>query len=261
MRVVWTCFCGFLDIFRGFCQALLAQRASPSSQLASHCGEMSSDWLILGIHWELPDHNYISMVFILSWLMLIIGLNFRLWITAMEPDKLEWYMVLKDWCTDKVTENCPHYKDMYDVSLWCKGNDCSWSWAFWRSMSNKNKMVWENPWKTYEIAASSQRLAQFQAVCSLQFHSLSIPPQQRTMLCNLFLWTHLYWCLLYFLLLLRFLLQGRTGQWGKIWQIGNNFGNFASNKLGMGENCCTYLKSWMISIYSSCTLYTHLFIS
>ena len=162
----------------------------------------------------------------------------------MEPDKLEWYMALKDWCTDKVTENYPHYKDMYDVSLWCKGNDCSWSWAFWRSMSNKNKMVC--------------RLAQFQAVSSLQFHALNIPPQQR-------LWTHLYWCQLYLLrwllLLLHFLLQGRTGQRGKIWQIDNNFGNSASKKLGMGGNCCTNLKSWMISIYSLYTLYTHLFIS
>ena len=67
------------------------------------------------------------------------------------------------------------------VSLWCKGNDWSLSWAFWRSTSSKNQMIRENLWATYEIAVL-QRLAQFQALCSLQFHTLNIHHQQRPML-------------------------------------------------------------------------------
>ena len=34
------------------------------------------EWLILGISWELLAHNYISTVFIISWLIFMIGSNF-----------------------------------------------------------------------------------------------------------------------------------------------------------------------------------------
>ena len=44
----------------------------------------------------------------------MIGLNFGLWLKAMEPE-LKLYMVLKDQCTDIASEIYPHYKDMYPV--------------------------------------------------------------------------------------------------------------------------------------------------
>ena len=84
--------------------------------------------------------------------------------------------------------------------------------------------------------------------CHVQspFHVLNIPPQQRPMLRRLFLQSYLYQCQLCLLLLRHFLLQGRTGQWGKIRRISNNFGNSASKKHGTGENCCTKKSLWTL---------------
>ena len=50
------------------------------------------------------------------------------------------------------------------------------------------------------------------------------------------------------LLLKNFLLQGRTGQWGKILRISNIFGNYVSKKHGTRENCCMSAKKnlWML---------------
>ena len=61
----------------------------------------------------------------------------------------------------------------------------------------------------------------------------------------LFLRSHLYLCQLY-RLLWNYLLQGRTGQWGKIRRICNNFGNSATKKHGAGENCCTKKSLWTL---------------
>ena len=107
----------------------------------------------------------------------MIGLNFRLLITAMDPDELEWYMALKDLSPMHRYSNWNLSSHQGHISRWCKGHDCSRPRAFWRSTSSKSKMVWENPWKTPDIAVL-QRLAKFQALCSLQFHALNIPPQQ-----------------------------------------------------------------------------------
>ena len=71
-----------------------------SGWLVLASGEMGSDWLILGISWELLDHNYISTAFIISSLIFMICLNFRSWLKAMEPDELERCMAMKDRCTD-----------------------------------------------------------------------------------------------------------------------------------------------------------------
>ena len=35
----------------------------------------------------------------------------------MEPDELEWYIALKDLCTDIATEIYPHYKDLYPAGV------------------------------------------------------------------------------------------------------------------------------------------------
>ena len=51
---------------------------------------------------------------------------------------------------------------------------------------------------------------------------------------------------MYRLLLWNFLLQGRTGQWGKIRRIGNNFRNSATKNHGAGENCCTKKSLWTL---------------
>ena len=51
---------------------------------------------------------------------------------------------------------------------------------------------------------------------------------------------------MYRLLLWNFLLQGRTGQWGKIRRIGNNFENSATKNHGAGENCCTKKSLWTL---------------
>ena len=69
---------------------------------------------------------------------------------------------------------------------------------------------------------------------------------ERPMLHRLFLQSYLYQCQLCLLLLRHFLLQGRTGQWGKIRRISNNFGNSASKKHGTGENCCTKKSLWTL---------------
>ena len=66
----------------------------------------------------------------------------------------------------------------------------------------------------------------------------------------LFLRSHLYLCQLY-RLLWNYLLQGRTGQWGKIRRICNNFGNSATKKHGAGENCCTKKSLWTLLMKTS----------
>ena len=67
---------------------------------------MGSDWLILGILWELLDDNYISLstVFILSWLISTVFRVILSWSNST-------------WCwrisTDIATEIYAHYKEMY----------------------------------------------------------------------------------------------------------------------------------------------------
>ena len=168
---------------------------------------MGSDSKLFGIRWELLDN---------SRLMLIICLNFRPLITAKEPDELERYLALKDQCTDRdmATEIFPHYKD---VSLWWKGNDCSWSGAFCHNASRKNKMVRETQWKTSEIAVSHCILGDKQLRCTApnfrQCTASSFTPSTFLLskdtcyaACFSYATWHLFQCSLYRLLLRDFLL-------------------------------------------------------
>ena len=98
---------------------------------------MGSDSKLLGIRWDLQDHNYVYTVLILSYLMLIFCSNFRSWITVIETGELELYFG---------TEEAMHrYRDWnisssrQNTSWWFKGNYGSWSGAFWRTTSRKNK--------------------------------------------------------------------------------------------------------------------------
>ena len=94
-------------------------------------------------------------------------------------------------------------------------------------------------------SASGPASGNVQSPVSHPQHSSS-EAQQRPILRRLFLRSHLYQCQLYRLLLQNFLLQGRTGQWGKIRRICNNFGNSASKKHGAGEHCGTKKSLWTL---------------
>ena len=84
--------------------------------------------------------------------MLDVVLNFRSWITAMEPGELELYLELKkqSWCTDISTEIYPHHNKMYPSSL---KEITALDRGFLKNHEQqKHRMRQENPQKTYRIA-------------------------------------------------------------------------------------------------------------
>ena len=88
---------------------------------------------------------------------------------SIEPDKLKWYMALKGWCT----EIYPHYKDMYPCAVKnITALDRELSKEAWEYKKNGSRKSLKDFWKC------SLSLHPQQAIYSLQFHTLNIPPQE-----------------------------------------------------------------------------------